>query len=78
MQPEKGVKNPKPPKGGTGQSNIRKGMSMSHAEQCPVCKGSGKLQLDATCHGCDGKGWIAVDDKPKTETKFVTNPIKEG
>lgn len=51
---------------------------MSHAEVCPVCKGNGKI-FDktipncggttaniynlGTCHGCNGKGWVQVEDK---------------
>ena len=36
---------------------------MAHAEKCPVCGGSGKVQsvnIVDTCHGCGGKGWVAV------------------
>lgn len=44
---------------------------MTHAEICPVCRGSGQLnplgQNGSTaapqsqdCHGCDGKGWVEV------------------
>jgi hypothetical protein len=37
---------------------------MSHAEKCPVCEGSGKYEK-AQCHGCEGKGWVTVqDDQP--------------
>lgn len=32
---------------------------MSHAEPCPVCKGSGVYD-DHTCHGCHGQGWVTV------------------
>ena len=32
---------------------------MAHAEICPVCKGKGRIDGN-TCHGCDGKGWIAI------------------
>lgn len=32
---------------------------MSHAEICPICKGTGKLEK-RICHGCDGKGWVTV------------------
>lgn len=49
---------------------------MSHAEVCPVCKGSGKVfssssnttatSIQETCHGCDGDGWIIVDDNDST------------
>ncbi len=47
---------------------------MSHAERCPVCKGSGRITprhdhlsttpapTPASCHGCDGKGWVVVPD----------------
>lgn len=45
---------------------------MSHSEKCPVCQGSGQLmnmnpQITAgyyttTCNGCNGKGWITVED----------------
>jgi len=49
---------------------------MSHAELCPVCEGIGQViiypnenttaNVDYTvvCHGCDGLGWITVDDAP--------------
>ena len=44
-----------------------------HAEQCPICGGSGKgtlpdipqtaaVQVPSTCHGCNGKGWVSVED----------------
>ena len=46
---------------------------MSHAEVCPICHGTGKVEdyedfldttapLERTCHGCGGKGWVSVDD----------------
>lgn len=38
---------------------------MSHAEVCPLCRGSGKRDEaldDQNCHGCDGKGWVTVSD----------------
>jgi len=40
---------------------------MAHAEICPVCKGSGKVNADSTaytiiCHGYGGKGWVSVPD----------------
>jgi len=28
---------------------------------CPVCQREGKYK-DKTCHGCDGKGWIVIDE----------------
>ncbi len=45
---------------------------MSHAEKCPVCRGSGKVtnpdswkeggtaivRPTITCHGCAGSGWV--------------------
>lgn len=34
---------------------------MSHAELCPVCKGTGKVN-EKECHGCQGKGWIEIGD----------------
>jgi len=48
---------------------------MAHAEKCPICEGSGRLPLpvemgttasrpyDKLCHGCDGKGWVEVQDE---------------
>jgi DnaJ-class molecular chaperone len=47
---------------------------MSHAELCPVCKGSGQVQdnnesgtsiIYKTCHGCKGNGWIVVPGEPE-------------
>ena len=47
----------------------------NHGEICPVCKGSGiyKEYYDyvhttgawsqRTCHGCNGKGWVVIEDK---------------
>lgn len=34
---------------------------MAHAQQCPVCGGSGKVK-EKICHGCDGRGWVEVSD----------------
>ena len=48
----------------------------THAELCPICKGSGKqariadvpsqtatpLICEQSCHGCSGTGWIHVTD----------------
>jgi RecJ-like exonuclease len=28
---------------------------------CPVCQGSGEYKWKK-CHGCDGKGWIVIDE----------------
>lgn len=44
---------------------------MNHAEICPVCKGTGKVEVfqvipNSTvkkftiCNGCNGRGWIVV------------------
>lgn len=38
---------------------------------CPVCNGTGKLQPTGdqsgcelkTCHGCNGKGWVEVQEE---------------
>jgi len=45
---------------------------MAHAEICPVCKGKGEInktdvkselyQGVKKCHGCDGDGWVEVED----------------
>lgn len=48
---------------------------LSHAEICPVCRGTGKYTIyntyvnstftpysEQTCHGCGGKGWVTVQD----------------
>lgn len=30
---------------------------------CPVCNGSGKACIvSPSCHGCDGLGWVAVEE----------------
>lgn len=34
---------------------------MSHAQKCPVCEGNGAIDA-RPCHGCNGKGWVAVPD----------------
>ena len=44
----------------------------NHAEICPVCQGSGKYircyyttmpyNVEQTCHGCSGKGWVVIQD----------------
>jgi len=44
---------------------------MSHTEMCPVCQGTGRVQenglsgteiIEVDCHGCNGRGWVVVDD----------------
>lgn len=39
---------------------------MTHAEKCPVCGGSGRLDVQI-CHGCEGWGWVTVGE-PETPT----------
>lgn len=34
---------------------------MAHAEKCPVCNGTGKVD-DKSCHGCYGLGWVTIYD----------------
>ena len=52
---------------------------MTHAETCPVCGGKGKIQeLGSTavdnkiCQGCDGKGWVSVEDTPLLTSPYWT------
>jgi len=59
---------------------------MTHAEVCPVCSGTGKLEirdpygrtatvpLYQTCHGCSGKGWVVV---PSNLFKDLDNAHKQ-
>ena len=43
---------------------------MAYTEKCPLCASSGQLVVGqtsseaifATCHGCDGKGWVSIPD----------------
>ena len=47
-----------------------------HAEKCPLCFGKGTLPVNykgewipryseqKTCHGCNGRGWVTVEDTP--------------
>jgi len=36
---------------------------MAHAEKCPLCGGEGVvIGQPNKCHGCDGKGWVTVQD----------------
>jgi DnaJ-class molecular chaperone len=47
-------------------------MMSAHAEKCPVCNGTGKVEIQylvtstprpvVDCHGCNGTGWITVTD----------------
>lgn len=56
---------------------------MSHAEKCPICNGKGKINRNYNggwitnssnhlkkCHGCNGLGWITVQDQHPI---FTTN-----
>lgn len=45
---------------------------MSHAEKCPVCEGSGKVETK--CHGCDGKGWVEVQDNAVPYIPYESYP----
>ena len=57
-----------------------------HSELCPVCKGDGiipdtkpeTLSTDVVgnkdCHGCDGKGWIPVEDSKETPAIIYVYP----
>ncbi len=40
---------------------------MGNAVKCPICMGDGEVlppnsQQIAPCHGCDGKGWVQMND----------------
>ena len=41
-----------------------------HAEQCPVCKSSGKYE-EKECHGCNGKGWVTVTDNQSISATYI-------
>ena len=63
-----------------------------HAELCPVCEGKGintrvTVEWDTpegrehehpTCHGCDGRGWVPVEDDKPTPPKFAihSHPVE--
>ena len=48
---------------------------MSHAEVCPVCRGSGKAGLtDSPCHGCNGTGRVTIQDSPPQPIVFPQFP----
>ena len=55
---------------------------MAHAQICPICGGKGKIQdpftnVEETCHGCSGRGWIEVSDTYNPWLKWDINPIKK-
>lgn len=52
---------------------------MNHAEVCPVCNGTGKVNRTQhtdscirieTCNGCSGQGWITV--RGTTPLQYLT------
>lgn len=44
---------------------------MAHAEKCPICSGTGRVNTDdksivggqIPCYGCGGKGWVEVQER---------------
>ena len=64
------------------------------AVRCPICNGTGIYVKDSkeymgtwgTCHGCDGKGWVEVQENPivtyytfhSLGTSFPGNPQHWG
>jgi hypothetical protein len=57
---------------------------MTHAERCPVCNGNGKVYTNTncmgtdpiywqqvTCHGCNGKGWVEINDNAPPYIPYV-------
>jgi hypothetical protein len=46
-------------------------------EICPVCQGEGKYR-GKICHGCDGKGWVVIDEGYWTYYPDWTTPIYPG
>jgi hypothetical protein len=38
---------------------------------CPVCSGSGQIK-DKRCHGCDGLGWVSVQED--IQTPYISPP----
>lgn len=41
------------------------------AQKCPVCNGFGTLAHGSkTCQGCDGKGWIVVDQQDRRTESY--------
>ena len=60
---------------------------MNHAEKCPVCKGKGKVKsksittnsdgertkekIKITCHGCNGTGWVTVQDNNESIKEYI-------
>jgi len=54
---------------------------MAHAEKCPVCNGTGRIENtgstavnEKSCHGCNGRGWIEVGSGPDPLNPFLPYP----
>ena len=54
-----------------------------HAEKCPVCDGEGKIESELRplcepkeCHGCNGKGWIEVQDESQQMVVYIPQPYQ--
>ena len=57
---------------------------MSHSEKCPICNGTGAVSeapdgvstcpSKIVCHGCNGNGWITVQDNPPPYIPAYTPP----
>lgn len=58
----------------------------THAEKCPVCGGSGGIRQDIesggwfkfSCHGCNGIGWITVEDNDEHIIDYNTTCAPRG
>lgn len=57
---------------------------MSHAEKCPVCDGKGTVTIgtnttigsyEKVCHGCNGRGWVTVQDLSRTKYPVPLYPV---
>lgn len=47
--------------------------------KCVVCNGYGTLKNGTlTCHGCDGKGWVVVDQDRQTDYQDIQKGNYEG
>lgn len=58
---------------------------MAHAERCPVCHGAGTINKDPyatgiineSCYGCQGRGWVTVQDERPSCTCYTSYTDKE-